>query len=72
VRVYAGKDLKRLTNNLPVRVLKQTIIFGAYDNIIARRRRIGSAVRGALQFLERTPLRIFGLSHFWVIEKMGG
>lgn len=72
VRVYAGKDLKRLTNNLPVRVLKQTIIFGAYDNIIARRRRIGRAVRGALQFLERTPLRIFGLSHFWVIEKMGG
>jgi hypothetical protein len=22
-----------------------------------------------LQLLEKTPLRIFGLSHFWVVEK---
>ena len=69
VRVYAGKDLKRLTHNLPVRVVKRTIIFGAYDNIIARRPWLGSALRTTLQFLERTPLRIFGLSHIWVLEK---
>ena len=28
-----------------------------------------NGVRGILQALERTPLRIFGLSHFWVVEK---
>jgi len=24
-----------------------------------------------LQWLERTPLRALGLSHFWVVEKVG-
>jgi hypothetical protein len=55
---------------LPVRVVERTIIFGAYDNIIARRPRLGRVLRGLLQALERTPLRILGLSHFWVIEKI--
>jgi hypothetical protein len=27
-------------------------------------------LRGILQLLERTPLKIFGLSHFWVVEKL--
>lgn len=70
VRAYTSKDLNRLTNNLPVRVVKQTIIFGGYDNIIARHPLLGNALRSTLQFLERTPLKIFGLSHFWVVEKI--
>ena len=28
------------------------------------------ALRAALQALEKTPLRFFGLSHFWVVEKI--
>ncbi len=54
---------------LPVRFVKRTVIFGAYDNIIARRPWVGKCLRALLQMLEKTPLRIFGLSHFWVIEK---
>jgi SAM-dependent methyltransferase len=69
VRVYSSGDLQRLFDGLPVRVIQRTIIFGAYDNIIARARTLGRALRGSLQFLEGTPLRYFGLSHFWVIEK---
>lgn len=69
VRVYSSGDLERLFAGLPLRVIERTIIFGAYDNIIARARRVGRTLRGGLQFLERTPLRWFGLSHFWVIEK---
>jgi len=69
VRVYTQKDLARLFEGLPVRVVRKTIIFGAYDNIIARWPRLGAALRAVLQWLERTPLRIFGLSHFWVVEK---
>jgi len=69
VRVYSTGDLKKLFAGLPVRVVEKTVIFGAYDNIIARRPALGKALRGLLQTLENTPLRHLGLSHFWVIEK---
>lgn len=69
VRVYSQRDLESLFAGLPVRIVHRTVIFGAYDNIIARRPAFGKALRAALQWLERTPLRRFGLSHFWVVEK---
>ena len=70
VRVYSSKDLEKLFERLPVKFIQQTIIFGAYDNIIARFGLFGKFLRGILQFLEKTPLKIFGLSHFWVVEKI--
>lgn len=70
VRVYASSDLQKLFEGLPVQFIERTIIFGAYDNIIARFGSFGKVLRGVLQFLERTPLKIFGLSHFWVVEKL--
>ena len=70
VRVYSKKDLQKLFAGLPVKFIERTIIFGAYDNIIARFGPLGKFLRGILQFLEKTPLKIFGLSHFWVIEKV--
>jgi SAM-dependent methyltransferase len=69
VRIYSTKDLQKLFAGLPVRIIERTIIFGAYDNIIARFGALGKALRGVLQFLEKTPLKTVGLSHFWVIEK---
>lgn len=69
VRVYSRHDLSRLFAGLPVRFIQQTVIFGAYDNIIARRPALGRYLRALLQCLEKTPLRILGLSHFWVVEK---
>jgi SAM-dependent methyltransferase len=70
VRVYSKRDLQKLFESLPVKFIERTIIFGAYDNIIARFGSLGQVLRGILQFLERTPLKIFGLSHFWVVEKL--
>jgi SAM-dependent methyltransferase len=69
VRVYSGKDLAKLMKGLPVRVVEKTVIFGAYDNIIAKYPRLGNLLRGFLQWLERMPLRAIGLSHFQVLEK---
>lgn len=69
VRVYSKTDLEKLFEDLPVKFIERTIIFGAYDNIIARFGSLGKLLRGVLQFMERTPLKIFGLSHFWVVEK---
>ncbi|MCX6069346.1 MAG: class I SAM-dependent methyltransferase, partial [Chloroflexi bacterium] len=71
VRVYARRDLERLVARLPLKLVEQMVIFGAYDNVIARWPRVGSWLRAVLQALERTPLRIFGLSHLWVLEKQG-
>ncbi len=72
VRVYTIRDLERRFSGLPVCFVARTVIFGAYDNIIARRPALGRALRGLLQMLERTPLRWFGLSHVWVVEKTAG
>lgn len=69
VRVYSGKDLERLFAGLPVRFVERKIIFGAYDNIIARLPALGRFLRTTLQAVEDTPLQWFGLSHFWVVEK---
>lgn len=69
VRVYSAGDLEALFADLPVTFIERTIIFGAYDNIIARFGVLGKVLRSLLQFLEKTPLKVFGLSHFWVVEK---
>jgi SAM-dependent methyltransferase len=71
VKVYNTLDLKRLLGGLPARIIERRVIFGAYDNIIERYPGPGKALRGLLQAFEKTPLRIFGLSHFWVVEKTG-
>jgi SAM-dependent methyltransferase len=69
VRVYSRGDVKSLIHDLPLKIVHRTIIFGAYDNIIARWPRLGRTLRAILHFLERTPLKYFGLSHFWVLER---
>lgn len=69
VRAYRSSDLARLFDGLPVRTVERTIIFGAYDNLIARFGWPARLLRDAMHLLERTPLRWFGLSHFWVLEK---
>jgi SAM-dependent methyltransferase len=69
VRAYTTSELAALFKGLPVRVVTQTVIFGAYDNLIARFGPLGRALRSVLQALEHTPLRSFGLSHFWVVQK---
>ena len=69
VNVYTRRDLDELFRDLPVKVRSKTVIFGAYDNIIYRFPGLGRVVRALLQALEKTPLRVFGISHYWVVEK---
>jgi SAM-dependent methyltransferase len=69
VNIYTRRDLKTLFNGLPTKIVKKTTIFGGYDNIIARKPRLGKMLRGILQLLEKTPFRRLGLSHFWIVEK---
>jgi SAM-dependent methyltransferase len=71
VRAYRRSDLAALFAGLPVKYVLQTVIFGGYDNLIARWGRLGGGIRSLFQSLEGTPLNRLGLSHFWVIEKVG-
>ncbi|MGA9532472.1 MAG: class I SAM-dependent methyltransferase [Anaerolineales bacterium] len=70
VRAYRSRQLAALFGGLPIRFVQQRILFGAYDNIIARWPAAGRALRWLLQSLEGSPLRALGLSHFWVVEKL--
>ena len=69
VRVYNRRDLRRLFSDLPLRPVSRQVVFGAYDNLIARFGLLGRALRVVLQAMEKTPLQALGLSHFWVLEK---
>lgn len=71
VRAYSRGSLAALFAGLPVRFVQRRTIFGAYDNLIARFGLLGRALRRLLQALEATPLQRLGLSHFWVVEKVG-
>lgn len=69
VRVYSSSDLEKLFEGISVRIIEQTVIFGAYDNIISRFGVFGKVLRQLLQALEKTPFKWLGLSHLWVVEK---
>jgi len=70
VRVYSRVDLLQLFAGLPVQIVECRVVFGAYDNIIARWPTIGAGLRSLLQGLEKTPFQTLGLSHFLVVEKI--
>ena len=70
VRAYTAGDLRRLFVGLPVRTVCHTQIFPGYDNLAARFPRLGRLVRGITYALERTPLRLVGLSHLLVVERV--
>ncbi len=65
-RVYTAAGLRRLWQGLPLRPLVHTQVLPGFDHVAARRPLLGRGLR-ALQRLEMTPLRIFGLSHFVVL-----
>lgn len=71
VRAYTAGQLKKLVAGLPVTIITHTQIYPGYDNIVARRPILGRMLRRFTYALELSPLRIFGLSHLLVIEKIG-
>jgi len=70
VRAYTARGLRRLFAGLPVQVVHHTVIFPGYDNVIARKPALGRVLQRVTYALERLPLRIFGLSHFLVLERL--
>lgn len=70
VRTYTAGDLRRLFAGLRLRRLSHARIFGGYDNLVARLGWAGRVIRALLHAAEHTPLRLLGLSHFLVLERV--
>jgi SAM-dependent methyltransferase len=67
-RTYTARGLRRLIAALPADVVVHTQVYPGFDNIAARRGRLGGLLRAVFHRLERTPVRAFGLSHFIVLR----
>ncbi len=70
VRAYTTRGLHALFADLPVKFVMHTQIYPGYDNLTARRPQIGGLARRVTYAMERSALRVFGLSHFLVVEKL--
>ncbi|MBN1486688.1 MAG: class I SAM-dependent methyltransferase [Anaerolineae bacterium] len=68
VRAYTAQGLRNLFANQPVKVVVHTQVYPGYDNIVTRFPQAGNLIRRITYALETTPLRLFGLSHFLVLE----
>jgi SAM-dependent methyltransferase len=68
-RVYTRGRLRRLYRRAGLRPLVHTYVFPGFDHVAARSRLASRALRYFLYPLERSPLRIFGLSHFVVLSR---
>ncbi len=69
-RAYTRGRLSGLYRRAGLRPLLHTYVYPGFDNVAARRKLVGRALRVLLYPLETTPLRIFGLSHFVVLAKV--
>ena len=69
VRAYTMQGIEGLFGGQPVRLVHHRVIYPGFDNISARRPRLGRTLRRALYVAENTPLHVFGLSHFIVVRK---
>ncbi len=68
-RAYTRRRIRRTYRGLPAEVRAETYVYPGFDNVIARRKRLGGLLRAGLYRAERTPLRVFGLSHFVVLRR---
>jgi SAM-dependent methyltransferase len=69
-RAYRHRDIRHLLAGLPAETLVHTQVYPGFDNIYARRPRLGQLLRAIFHRMESTPLRAFGLSHFVVLRTL--
>ncbi|MEX0786963.1 MAG: class I SAM-dependent methyltransferase [Dehalococcoidia bacterium] len=67
-RAYTARGLRRLVERLPAEIVLHTQVYPGFDNIAARRGKLGSALQAVFHRLEGTALRAFGLSHFMILR----
>lgn len=68
-RAYTRAGLERITKGLAARWLTWGVVFPGFDNVVARNRKAGSALRSLTYNMEKTWFKRLGLSHFLVLER---
>ncbi len=71
VRAYGRRQLAALVAAAGLEVAYHTQIFPGFDRLEATRPFLGRVLRRVARFLERTPLRVLGISHFLVARTQG-
>jgi SAM-dependent methyltransferase len=69
VRAYRVRDIRALFARVDGTMLMHTQIYPGYDKLAHRSEFFAGLFRRISYFLEATPLRVFGLSHFAVWKK---
>ena len=69
VRAYRARDIRSLFAEVDGSMLMHTQIYPGYDKLARRSVFFAHLFRNLTYFLEATPLRAFGLSHFAVWKK---
>jgi SAM-dependent methyltransferase len=72
VRAYTRTGIRRIFAGQPVQLVHHRVIYPGFDNVSARHPALGGVLRRALYAAERSPLHVFGLSHFLVLRKRDG
>lgn len=68
-RAYRGRELARLVESAGLEVRHHTQVFPGFDRLESAHPRLGQCLRQLARLLERTPLRVLGISHFLVARK---
>jgi SAM-dependent methyltransferase len=68
-RAYTARSVRLLWQGLAVNVVVHSYVYPGFDNVVARNARLGHTLRAVLYRAERTPARVFGLSHFIILRK---
>lgn len=69
VRTYTKTDLLNLLSDFNYKIQVFTQIYPGFDRIETFCPILAKILRKIFYFLEKTPLRIFGLSHFLILKK---
>ena len=69
VRNYTEKGLLRLIEGKH-KIIQNSYVFPGYDGLIKKFGVIGRLVRDVFEIFEKTPLKVFGISHFVIIQKI--
>ena len=69
-KAYTSKDIKKLFSGLDHEVVVDTQIFPGYDRVSREKPVLGKMLQSARESLEKSSLKAFGLSHFYVAKKL--
>jgi len=71
VRNYYRKDLLKLFKNKEVEIIKKTYVYPGIDSFSVRHKTLGLLIKKIIFVFEKTPLKIFGISHYLIVKKIG-